>query len=95
MADNESAPITFINNPYGPEVFADAAAGWFNFNGVVRIAFEAARVNHVQTPGPIDRVVIGRLAMPIDAAENMARGLLAFIEQQKAGAGAPSNATIQ
>jgi hypothetical protein len=76
-------PVTFLDNPSAPEVFADAAAGFFNFNGNIRIALESLRVNHISVPGPVNRVVLARLVMPIDAAEALARGLLDFITQQR------------
>jgi len=91
-----TADVPFIHNPHSPDVFADAAAGWFSFNGVMRITFESARVNHVASPGPVERVVVGRLVMPVAAAGAMARGLLQFIEQQKAGVElAQGNVTVQ
>ena len=84
MADQQNTSVAFNNNPFAPDVFADAATGFFILNGVVRITFEAAHVNHQATPGPIDRVVIGRLAMPTNAAEDLARGILKFLEEQGA-----------
>ncbi|MDR3474500.1 MAG: hypothetical protein P4M09_22855 [Devosia sp.] len=86
-------PLT--HNPHSPDVFADSATGFFVFNGVVRVTFESARVNHTTSPGPIDRVVVGRLVMPIDAAEALAIGLLDFIKKQRAGEGAPQGVTVQ
>ncbi len=41
------------------------------------------RVDHSKTPGPLNRVVIGRLVMPVQAAEDMARGVLEFLERQR------------
>jgi hypothetical protein len=38
--------IAFLDNPHSPDVFVDAAAGFFNFNGSIRITFESLRVNH-------------------------------------------------
>jgi hypothetical protein len=75
--------VSFVDNPHAPDFFADGFSGFFNLNGIVRTIFESIRVNHVTTPGPINRVVIGRLVMPIDAAENLAKGLLDFITQQR------------
>jgi hypothetical protein len=76
-------PVNFLDNPNAPDVFADAAAGFFNFAGNIRISLESVRVNHITTPGPINRVVLARLVMPMDAAEALARGLLDFITQQR------------
>jgi hypothetical protein len=75
--------MTFLDNPHAPDVFADALTGFFLLNGNIRLTFESARVNHSTSPGPVTRVVIGRLVIPIAIAENMAKELLAFIEQMK------------
>lgn len=63
--------VGFIDNPNAPDVFADAVTGVFLFAGNLRITFESARVSHVSSPGPINRVVIGRLVLPLDAAKNL------------------------
>jgi len=73
----------FIDNPQAPDVFADSLTGFFLLNGNIRLTFEAARVSHLTSPGPINRVVIGRLIMPTDAAENMAKEILQFIEKMR------------
>ena len=75
--------VTFLDNPNAPEVFADAASGFFNFAGNIRITLESLRVNHITSPGPVNRVVLARLVMPLDAAEAFARRLLDFINQQR------------
>lgn len=63
----------FIDNPHAPDIFADGLTGFFLLNGNIRLTFESARVSHAASPGPVNRVVIGRLVMPVDAAENMAK----------------------
>ena len=80
----ESPKVRFVDNPMAPDVFADSATGFFNLNGNLRVTFESVRVNHETSPGPVNRVVVGRLVMPLGDAENMAQGILAFIEQQRA-----------
>ncbi len=76
-----SEEMPLIDNPHAPDIFADALTGYFVLNGSVRLTFESARANHAVPAGPLKRVVTGRLTMPIDAAERMAREVLAFIEQ--------------
>ena len=89
-------PPVFVDNAHAPDFFADGVAGLFFLGGNVRVTFDALRVNHVSTPGPINRVVIGRLVMPLDAAEVFARGLLDFIENsKKQPAAVPTNTTLQ
>lgn len=68
-----------LNDPHSPEVFADAALGFFSFNGNMRITFEAVRPDHSTTPNSLDRVVIGRVVMPIVAAEAMANSILEHV----------------
>jgi hypothetical protein len=84
-----------LDNPHAPDVFADSATGFFNFNGNIRITFESVRVNHASAPGPITRVAIGRLVMPLAAAEAMARGLLDFINQQRTQQNPPDQAATR
>ena len=86
---------TFVDNPHAPDVFADAATGFFVVNGHIKITFESARVDHSSSQGPVSRVVIGRLVMPIPAAEALARGLLDFLTQQRQGNTPQANVTIQ
>jgi hypothetical protein len=87
---------TIINNPHSPDVFADAAIGFFTFNGNMRITFESARSNYAVSPIEVDRVVIGRLVMPVDAAEAMAKAILDQLARMRAsGEEAPPNVTVQ
>jgi hypothetical protein len=93
-ARKKSAKVAlgFIDNPHAPDVFADGVSGLFNFAGNIRITFESLRASHVTIPGPVNRVVIGRLIMPMDAAESLARGLLDFINQQRTAQNPPTQA---
>jgi hypothetical protein len=88
MKDIPEAPkIELVDNPHAPDVFADSATGWYILNGNIRITLEVARMGHtVDSPGPVRRIVIGRLVMPIEQVEAMAKGLLAFIDQQRSQA---------
>jgi hypothetical protein len=81
MTDTPETPL--IEDPRAPEIFADSLVGMFNFNGNLRLTLEAARAAHHVNPAPVARVVVGRVIMPLAAAENMARGILDFIAQQR------------
>ncbi len=70
----------FFNSPTAPDVFVDSAIGFFSFNGNMRITFEAVRSDYSQDPANLDHVVVGRLVMPVSAAEAMARTILQQIE---------------
>ena len=85
-----------LDNPHAPDVFADEATGFFLAGGNLRITFASYRVNHSVSPGPVSRVVIGRLVMSLPAAEAMQRGLADFIARMKAQAhAAPHGTTLQ
>ena len=79
----DAPPVSFIDTAHAPDVFADALTGFFLMNGNLRMTLEAYRVNHISNPGPVNRVVIGRLVMPVSAAEQMARSVLEFIERMR------------
>jgi hypothetical protein len=70
------------DDPKAPEIFAVAATGFFNANGVISITLESARADHSKSPGPINRVVVGRLVMPAAGAQALAVGLFDFLEKQ-------------
>jgi hypothetical protein len=74
--------INYVDNPLAPDVFADEAVGFFVNNGVVKITFLSARVDHSAAPGPVNRVVIGRLALPVKTAQDLAVGLFDFLKSR-------------
>jgi hypothetical protein len=80
MADE--IPVTFMDNPHAPDVFAANAIGFFNLNGAIMITLETPHVNHETTPGPVNRVVVGRLIMPAAGAYGLAAGLFNFLKEQ-------------
>ena len=61
-----------LDDPKAPEIYAVAATGFFNANGVISITLESARADHSKSPGPINRVVVGRLVMPAAGAQALA-----------------------
>ena len=77
-----AAQVAFLDNPFAPEVYADTVTGYFVRNGVISITFESGRVNHVTSPGPINRVVIGRVVLPISGAQDLAVGLYDFLKSR-------------
>jgi hypothetical protein len=77
----EASGVSFVDNPHSPEIFADEACGFFVHNGVVRITFCAARCDHSMSPGPLNRVVNGRVVIPLANAQALALGLLEFLKK--------------
>jgi len=93
MADR---PTPTIYDAQVPDLFADGTTGFFSFNGIVRITLESVRANHVTSPAVAERVVVGRLVMPVEAAEKLARALLEFIGERTPGPPPPtSTQTLQ
>jgi len=78
----EKPPINFIDNPHAPEIFATDATGFWLNDGCLHITFEAARVDHSTNPGPLNRVVVGRLVMSMAGAQSLAFGLYDFLKRQ-------------
>src|SRR5215471_5021147 len=70
-----------IDNPLAPEFFADEATGFFGHQGNLSITFSSARVDHRSDPGPVSRVVVGRVVVPIAAAAALAVGLYDFLRK--------------
>lgn len=74
-------PINFIDNPHAPEAYVTGISGLFLSGGNVAITLESARIDHGTDPGPLNRVVIGRLILTPAAAQGLAVGLNAFLER--------------
>jgi hypothetical protein len=95
MTDIPDTP--YLDNPSAPDLYADFVGGWHRCSGNVKITLVAFRANHITTPGPVNRVVIGRLVMPLEQAEFMAKETLRFLDGLKAEAAAAmqGTATVQ
>jgi hypothetical protein len=85
MANNPPT-VTFIDNPHAPEVFAAEAVGLFLHLGNIHITFAGPRSDYGATPAPINRVVMGRLVMPLAGANSLRQLLADFLDRMKAQA---------
>ena len=74
--------IKFVDNPNAPELYASGATGFFVSIGTISITLESIRADHGEKPGPMSRVVVGRLTMPAAGAQGLAIGLFDFLEKQ-------------
>jgi hypothetical protein len=85
MTDIAKTPdgVAFLDNPHAPDFFADDAVGFFVNDGIFRVTFTSSRANHVTAPGPVARVVIGRLVMSEPAIERFATGVLDMIKRRR------------
>ena len=83
MAKEPKAPeIIFVDNQMVPEVYSSGATGFFVSNGNISITLESIRASHSEPQGPLERVVVSRLVMPIAGAQGLAIGLFDFLEKQ-------------
>ncbi len=62
-------PPRLINDPHAPETFTTGCCGLSIGAGTVAITFESAHCDHSDPACPVERVVVGRLIMPIGAAQ--------------------------
>jgi hypothetical protein len=72
-------PPVFVDDPKAPEFFATGMSGCWVNEGNIHLTFEAVRVNHVTTPGPVNRVVVVRLILPILATQRLVVALRAMV----------------
>lgn len=88
---NKSAPIAFVDNPHAPDIFVDGFSGLFLLNNNIKITLESVRVDHTDLSSGKKRVVIGRVVIPTEAAEHMARSILEFIAGKRDAGEAPKS----
>jgi hypothetical protein len=88
-AQAPQVPVTFMDSPRAPDIYADAISGVAFFSGNIRLTLEAAHVDHSTSPGPVNRVVIGRLVMPLSAATDLHTLLTDYLGRIKAGEASP------
>jgi hypothetical protein len=82
VADTEHpTPPPLIDNPFAPKFFADEATGFFVHQGNVSITLSAARVDHRANPGPVSRVVVALVVLPLPAVVALAGSLSLFLPQ--------------
>ncbi len=68
-APTQTRTMHLIDDPMAPEVFASRCCGFSIGQGNVTLTFESVRCNHFDPNGAMNRVVIGRVVMPVAAAQ--------------------------
>jgi hypothetical protein len=76
-------PIPVVPNLGAPDIFADGAFGAFVTNGNIHITLVSRRCDYSINPNSLSDVVIGRLVMPLTAAEKMVQFLGNCLESVK------------
>lgn len=81
-AEKKNQPIPLLDDPKAPVFFATDHIGLWLHEGVIQFSFETASVDHSASPGPINRQVSLRVAMPVGAAQRLYLGLFNFLKLQ-------------
>jgi hypothetical protein len=76
-----SAPVTYVDDPHAPEVYASNFSGIQLLMGNAIVTLESARADHSTTPGAINRVVVARIVMPVAVAQSLALQLNSLLER--------------
>ena len=76
---SENPPVTFVDDPKAPEVFASFMIGAAFDNPNIRMTFVSTRVNHESSPGPVNNVANLRVVMSIPSAIQMVKFLTSFL----------------
>ena len=66
---------------FAPEIATAGVSGMSVINGVVTITLESVRCDHSKATPELERVVVGRLAASIPAAQALMTGLYEFLGQ--------------
>lgn len=82
MGETKEVVINFVEDLHATELFATEAIGFFRDQGNISITLASARLSHASDPGPINRVVIARIVMPIEGTQGFAAGLYDFLCKQ-------------
>jgi len=82
MPEDQPKPTQkLIEAPNAPEIFVDGVCGFFLHNQNLRIAFEASRVDHAVSSGPVGRFIVARVVLPAAGARTLAVGLFDFLKK--------------
>jgi hypothetical protein len=73
--------VPLIDNMFAPEILAGGVSGLAVLNGIVTVTLENPRCDHTRMDPGLERVVVGRLALPVPAAQALLSGLYQFLSQ--------------
>lgn len=75
------AELKLVNSHGVADIFASALTGSQYFGGMLRLTFEAIRCDHSDPSLPNERVVVGHVVLPADAARQMAQDVLGHLDR--------------
>ncbi|MBI0475824.1 hypothetical protein D9601_10715 [Sphingomonas sp. MA1305] len=73
--------VPLIDNPFSPEIVANGVSGLSVINGIVTITLETVHCDHSKAEPQLERVVVGRVAASVPAAQALMTGLYQFLAQ--------------
>ena len=76
-------PLPLVDNPFAPDLSADEAVGCHAIHNTLRITFASAKADHTTNPASKNRVVVGRLIMPLAGLEEFHKMLTAVLTNMK------------
>lgn len=79
---NRPTQPSLIDNPFAPELLATGFAGFANMGSFIQVTLESLRGDHASASPRMDRVVVGRLVLPVPTAQALVTALNGFLEQQ-------------
>lgn len=71
--------IPLVDNLFAPEILAMGISGLSVMNGIVTLTLESLRCDHSKSNVSMERLVVGRLSLPIPAAQTLLTGLHQFL----------------
>lgn len=75
--------IPLIDNSFSPEILAGGISGLAIFNGIVTITLETPRCDHSRSQPMVERIVVGRVSLPVHAAQALLSGLYQFMSHHR------------
>lgn len=82
----QRAPVpetaALIDNPFAPDIFVTGCSGIACIGGTIAVTLENARCDHSRAEPVLERMVVGRLALTVPAAQMLVTALNGFLEQQ-------------
>lgn len=94
MADQPAPQLPLFDNPLAPELFVFVLSGAAFFGGNIHLTFESPKMNHAASPPSVNRVVVGRLVIPLVGAEGLRDFLADYLPKVRAGQTAPQAAPV-
>ena len=62
--------IPLVDNMFAPEILAGGLTGLSLLNGIVTVTLENSRADHGRPDPGLERVIVGRIGMPIPTAQD-------------------------